>query len=82
MPPAGLPRVAFWILLIALWLPPLFFWLFAFPGVTHQSWQNLTATPRQAVTALSMQTYNLLALFVFALLVFRRSSKEPPLAID
>lgn len=72
VPPRGLTRVAFWLLLIGLWLAPLFYWRLLIRGATHQSWQSLTATPGQAVTALSMHTYILLALFVFTILVLRR----------
>jgi hypothetical protein len=74
--PPGPPRVAFWLLLIALWLPTLFFWRLAIRGITQRGWMTMTATPRQAVTVLSMQTYILLALFVFTILVIRRLQRE------
>lgn len=74
--PSEPPRVLFWCLLIGLWLQPLFFWRFAFPGVNHENWQVMTATPRQTLTVLSIQTYILLALFLFTILVIRRSAEE------
>jgi hypothetical protein len=70
-PPAGSQRVAFWFLLISSWLPPLFYWRLVFRGVSQENWHALIATPRQTLTALSMQTYILLALFVFTILVIR-----------
>ena len=81
-PADGQTRVMFWFLLISLWLTPLVYWRFAFRGVSQQSWHNIIATPRQAVTVLSMQTYILLTLFAFTMLVFHRSSKEHQAAID
>jgi hypothetical protein len=71
IPPAGSRRATFWVLLISLWLPPLFYWRLAFRGVSQVGWHTLIATPRQAVTVLSMQTYILLALFAFTSLVIR-----------
>jgi hypothetical protein len=73
----GRPRLPFWILLAALWLSPLVYWQRAIPGVTIRNWHDQVATPAQALTALAAQTYALLLLFAFTLLVWHVQSRRP-----
>jgi hypothetical protein len=70
LPGAGLERTAFWVVLGLLWLTPLVYWWLVL-GARTDNWQSLTARPAQTLTALSMQTYALLGLFVLLLRGFR-----------
>jgi hypothetical protein len=74
MPPSGILRWAFWPLLLALCLQPLVYWQLVFPGITLFNWHDRLASPQHALTVLSVQTYLLVGLFLFTLLVLRRQS--------
>jgi hypothetical protein len=76
LPPAGLPRTAYWVLVGFLWLQPLLYWR-VLTGATKANWQSLVATPGQTLTALSIQTYALIGLFV---LLWTQLSTPPPRA--
>jgi hypothetical protein len=80
-PPTRWSRPAFWLLVVGLWLHPLVYWKLVIPGVTYQNWLDLTVTPRQSITGLSMQTYVLLALFAFTILVIHRLHRDEGIRI-
>jgi hypothetical protein len=73
----GRPGLPFWILLAALWLSPLFYWRLFIPGVTIVDWHDRVATPPQTLTALSAQTYSLLLLFAYTLLLWQVQRRRP-----
>jgi hypothetical protein len=63
LPAKGIERAAFWVLLVLLWLKPMVYWG-PIIGARIDNWQSLVATPAQTLTALSIQTYTLLGLFL------------------
>jgi hypothetical protein len=77
LPPSGVLRWAFWPLLIALCLQPLFYWQLAFPGITLLNWHERIASPRHVLTVLSVQTYLLVGLFLVTLVELRPNPSEP-----
>jgi hypothetical protein len=72
LPGVGLERTAFWVVLVFLWLSPLVYWWLIL-GARMDNWQSLTARPAQTLTALSVQTYALLGLFLLLLRSSRRA---------
>jgi hypothetical protein len=73
----GRPRVPFWVLVTGVWMSPIWFWWPVFGPITPQTWHDRLATPAQAVTALSAQTYVVLLLFAFTLLLWHVSRRRP-----
>jgi hypothetical protein len=71
LPHRSAARGAFWLLVIGLWLQPLFYWRLAFANLTLLNWHDRVGSPPQVLTVLSVQTYLLVGLFLFTLLVFR-----------
>jgi hypothetical protein len=76
LPRVGLERTAFWVLVVFLWLSPLVYWWLIL-GARMDNWQSLTARPAQTVTALSVQTYALLGLFLLLLRAGRPARPDP-----
>jgi hypothetical protein len=72
LPPAGVTRLAFWLLLIGMWIRPDTYWGLFIPGVTLTNWSSLVARPAQVLTALAMQTYLLLGLFALLCVALKR----------
>ena len=78
-------RVAFAIWVALLWIPAGLFWMLAIPELRKLPWWQATAHPWQVLTAISLQFYALVGVFVLgaiaALRAIRRSKSTGPAPI-
>jgi hypothetical protein len=67
LPLGGAARWLFRLILVIFWVPSVLIWRIFIPGVWTDNWLYLPAHPWQTLTALSVQTYALVALFGLSL---------------